>query len=102
MVSLIIYSLYFQILNVSAIVLANLCVAYIMTSQNEEVSKKIYHFQPNNIAPDTHKNFESKIVNILLSICLGAQKNHLIEMVSDGSFEYPQHMFCLGNNEINF
>ena len=27
----------FQILNVSAIVLANLCVAYIMTSQNEEV-----------------------------------------------------------------
>ena len=29
--------LYFQILNVSAIVLANLCVAYIMTSQNEEV-----------------------------------------------------------------
>lgn len=30
--------LFFQILNVSAIVLANLCVSYIMTSQNEEVS----------------------------------------------------------------
>lgn len=30
-------SLFFQILSVSAIVLANLCVSYIMTSQNEEV-----------------------------------------------------------------
>lgn len=29
--------LFFQILSVSAIVLANLCVSYIMTSQNEEV-----------------------------------------------------------------
>lgn len=28
----------FQLLSVSAIVLANLCVSYIMTSQNEEVS----------------------------------------------------------------
>ena len=27
----------FQLLSVSAIVLANLCVSYIMTSQNEEV-----------------------------------------------------------------
>ena len=27
----------FQILDISAIVLANLCVSYIMTSQNEEV-----------------------------------------------------------------
>ena len=30
-------NIFFQILNVSAIVLANLCVSYIMTSQNEEV-----------------------------------------------------------------
>ena len=29
----------FQILNVSAIVLANLCVSYIMTSQNEEAEE---------------------------------------------------------------
>ena len=30
---------YFSILNVSAIVLANLCVSYIMTSQNEEAEE---------------------------------------------------------------
>jgi tetratricopeptide repeat protein 30 len=29
----------FQILNVSAVVLANLCVSYIMTSQNEEAEE---------------------------------------------------------------
>ena len=33
------YILTFQILNVSAIVLANLCVSYIMTSQNEEAEE---------------------------------------------------------------
>lgn len=32
-----------QILNVSAVVLANLCVSYIMTSQNEEVSSSSFH-----------------------------------------------------------
>ena len=31
--------LFFSILNVSAIVLANLCVSYIMTSQNEEAEE---------------------------------------------------------------
>ena len=47
-----------------------------------------------------------KLVNIVLPISLtyvlGAQKNHLIEMVllSDGSFEYPQHMFWLRNKNI--
>ena len=30
---------FFSILNVSAIVLANLCVSYIMTSQNEEAEE---------------------------------------------------------------
>lgn len=33
----VICSFLLQILNVSAVVLANLCVSYIMTSQNEEV-----------------------------------------------------------------
>lgn len=32
----------FQILSVSAIVLANLCVSYIMTSANEEVSTVVF------------------------------------------------------------
>ena len=31
--------LFYSILNVSAIVLANLCVSYIMTSQNEEAEE---------------------------------------------------------------
>ena len=34
-----IYSFFFSILNVSAIVLANLCVSYIMTWQNEEAEE---------------------------------------------------------------
>lgn len=34
---------YFQILSVSAIVLANLCVSYIMTSANEEVCFCFFH-----------------------------------------------------------
>jgi len=34
-----IYPFFFSILNVSAIVLANLCVSYIMTSQNEEAEE---------------------------------------------------------------
>ena len=34
----------FQILSVSAIVLANLCVSYIMTSANEEVSTVVFVF----------------------------------------------------------
>ena len=34
----------FQILSVSAIVLANLCVSYIMTSANEEVSNVVFVF----------------------------------------------------------
>lgn len=34
-----------QLLSVSAIVLANLCVSYIMTSQNEEVSVNIQQSQ---------------------------------------------------------
>lgn len=36
----------FQILSVSAIVLANLCVSYIMTSANEEVSIVVFVFLP--------------------------------------------------------
>lgn len=34
----------FQILSVSAIVLANLCVSYIMTSANEEVRTVVFVF----------------------------------------------------------
>ena len=34
----------FQILSVSAIVLANLCVSYIMTSANEEVCTVVFVF----------------------------------------------------------
>ena len=34
-----VFSICFSILNVSAIVLANLCVSYIMTSQNEEAEE---------------------------------------------------------------
>lgn len=34
-----------QILNVSAVVLANLCVSYIMTSQNEEVAHYCVTFE---------------------------------------------------------
>ena len=36
---------------------------------------------------------------------MGAQKNRLIETVllstHNGSFEYPQHMFCLRNKKNN-
>lgn len=32
-------NIYFQILSVSAIVLANLCVSHIMTAQNEEAEE---------------------------------------------------------------
>ena len=39
---------FFQILSVSAIVLANLCVSYIMTSANEEVSTVVFIFLPSN------------------------------------------------------
>lgn len=35
----VIFYLFSQILNVNAIVLANLCVSYIMTSQNEEAEE---------------------------------------------------------------
>ena len=49
------------------------------------------------------KNFQHKIVNIflpiMLSICFGCSKepSHW-----DGSFEFPQHMFCLRNKKIFF
>ena len=38
----------FQLLSVSAIVLANLCVSYIMTSQNEEVRLTTFSFSVSN------------------------------------------------------
>ena len=38
MLTNILFKLFLQILNVSPIVLANLCVAYVMSSLNEEVN----------------------------------------------------------------
>ena len=47
------------------------------------------------------KIFQRKIVNIFLpiifSICFGCSKE---PSHGDGSFEYPQHMFCLINSNF--
>ena len=47
------------------------------------------------------KGIRIEIIFLLidLNMCLGAQKNRLIETVL---FEYPQHMFWLKNKKINF
>ena len=36
----------------------------------------------------------------VLTYIFGAQKNRLIDR--EGSFEYPQHMFWLGNKKMDF
>ena len=49
------------------------------------------------------QNCQHKIVNIFLhiifSICFGYSKE---PSQCDGSFEYPQHMFCLRKKKIIF
>lgn len=43
----------FQLLSVSAIVLANLCVSYIMTSQNEEVRPAMFILTANYVGVES-------------------------------------------------
>ena len=60
----------FQILSVSAIVLANLCVSYIMTSQNdeaEELMRKIEKEEEQVAYEDSEKKtFHLCIVNLVI------------------------------------
>lgn len=61
---------YLQLLNVSAIVLANLCVSYIMTSQNEEAEdlmRKIEKEEERIIFEEPNKKtFHLCIVNLVI------------------------------------
>lgn len=62
----------FSILNISAIVLANLCVSYIMTSQNEEAEelmRKIEKEEEQLAYEDPDKKvFHLCIVNLVIGI----------------------------------
>lgn len=67
-------SILFQILNVSAIVLANLCVSYIMTAQNdeaEELMRKIEKEEERLAYEDPEKKvFHLCIVNLVIGYVL--------------------------------
>ena len=56
-----------------------------------------------SITRDHKKKIQLKIANIFIpinfSICLGCSKE---PSQRDGSFEYPQHMFCLRNKKMIF
>lgn len=64
------YMILFQILNISAIVLANLCVSYIMTAQNdeaEELMRKIEKEEERLAYEDPEKKvFHLCIVNLVI------------------------------------
>ena len=56
-----------------------------------------------HLGPDKENFLEHKMVNIFLPInlnmCFGCSKE---PSHGDGSFEYPQHMFCLKIEKNNF
>lgn len=63
---------HFQILDVSAIVLANLCVCYIMTNQNEaaeELMRKVEKEEERESYEDTDKKlFHLCIINLVIGL----------------------------------
>lgn len=71
---------YDNILDVSAVVLANLCVSYIMTSQNEEaedIMRKIEKEEEQQIFEDPHKKFYHLcIVNLVIGTLYCAKGNY--------------------------
>lgn len=71
---------FFSILNVSAIVLANLCVSYIMTSQNEEAEelmRKIEKEEEQLAYEDPDKKvFHLCIVNLVIGTLYCAKGNY--------------------------
>lgn len=71
---------YDSILNVSAVVLANLCVSYIMTSQNEEaedIMRKIEKEEEHQIFEDPEKKFfHLCIVNLVIGTLYCAKGNY--------------------------
>ncbi|KAK2832973.1 hypothetical protein Q5P01_016862 [Channa striata] len=68
---------YDNILNVSAVVLANLCVSYIMTSQNEELMRKIEKEEEQISYDDPDKKvFHLCIVNLVIGTLYCAKGNY--------------------------